>query len=221
MWHELAANKWNEAQARSKNQSCNNHDELRAVQSPIQLLRILFLHPLIRAVPFFAYSFLEPIRSEHRGQGEGEEERADQRERHGFGHRMEQFSGGTAECINGKVSGENNCNGIKDGTINIFGGSDDDFVQGISLSFPKSQLAINVFHHHDGTVNNDAKINCANREEIGRPVVRMERDEREQQRKRNRDSDNNRGAKADQKENQHQEHEDHAAEQIIFDGGGC
>ena len=79
-----------------------------------------------------------------------------------------------------------------------------------------AQMPHDILHHDHGAVNDDAKINGADRQQVGGNVTRVQHNESEQKSQRNRKRNNNRGAPAHQEEDQHQQHQDHAAHKIVF-----
>src|SRR5579859_5769493 len=125
-----------------------------------------------------------------------------------------------AERINRQITGKNNGNRIEDRPVHIFCCRENNFVQLVRPSLPQRQFAVNVFNHHDGAINDDAKINGADGEQICGYIVRVEHDEGKQKRERNGQSHNESGAEADQKEDQHNQNQEHAAKQICFHGVG-
>src|ERR1700759_5508318 len=104
---------------------------------------------------------------------------------------MEQLARGALEGIDRKVASKNNRNRIKNGTINIFRGGKNYFVQVVTLSLTYRQLAIDIFYHHHCAVDHDAEVNCPYGKQIRRNVVGMQHDKSEQQRKWNRDRNDN------------------------------
>ncbi len=82
------------------------------------------------------------------------------------------------------------------------------------------KLAVDVLHHDHGAVDDDAEVDSADGEQIGRAVVGVQHDEREEQRQRNGERDDDRRAEADQEEDQDDQHQHHAAQKIGLDGVG-
>src|SRR5487761_546199 len=87
----------------------------------------------------------------------------------------------------------------------------------VILAFAESNLAVNVLRHHQGAVDDDSKIDGADREQIGVNALGMQADEGEEKREGNRQRDDDSSAKVDEKEKKNDEHEDHAAQQVVFD----
>ena len=216
MRHELSADERNQQQRCAENKGRDHQDGFGTIQRPIQLPGVLLFHPFEGAVAFFAYALLEPERSQHRNQGQGKNQRADQGEGHRLRHGVKQLSRRPAQRVNRQISGENDRDRIKDGAIHILGGRENDFVEVVLLPFPQRQFAVDVLDHHHGAVDDDAEIDGANGKQIGGNVVGVQHDEGKQQRQRNGERDNDGGAEADQKEDQHDQHQHHAAKQIGF-----
>ena len=145
-----------------------HHRQIRAVQAPVEFRGVLVLDPLIGAVHVFLHAVLEPVGGEHGNQGESEDQRADQRERHGLGHGMEELAGRAAERVDGKIAGEDDGDGIEDGPVDVVRRREDNFVQFVVLAVPRGQFAVDVFHHHHGAVDDDAEIDGADGEQVGR-----------------------------------------------------
>ena len=85
------------------------------------------------------------------------------------------------------------------------------------MPFPQRQFTVNVFHHDDGAVDDDAEIDGSDRKQIGGHVVGMQDDEGKQKRQRNGQRDDDCGADADQEKDQHNQDQHHAAQQVVFD----
>src|ERR1017187_7928700 len=129
---------------------------------------------------------------------------------------MEQLRRGTSERVDGEIACQNHRNGVEDGAIDIFRSREDDFVQLVALSLSQREFAVDVLHHHDRAVDDDAEIDCTDGEQIGGAIVGMQGDEGKQKGKRNGERDNDGCAKTDQEENQNDQHQDHAAEEVAF-----
>src|SRR6202040_4372763 len=78
------------------------------------------------------------------------------------------------------------------------------------------KLAVDVFNHYDGAIDDNSEINGADGKQIRGNVVRVEHDESKQQREWNREGDNDSSAEADQEKNQHDQDQHHAAKQVRF-----
>ena len=119
------------------------------------------------------HTLLEPVRGQYRNQRQGEDERADQRERHGLGHGMEQLRRRSAESIDRQIAGQNHRDRVEDRTVDVLGRRENDFVQLIGLSFPQRQFAVDVLHHNDGAVDDDAEIDGADGQQVGGAIMGM------------------------------------------------
>jgi len=60
-----------------------------------------------------------------------------------------------------------------------------------------------IFDHHDGAIDDNPEINCADGEQIRGHVVGMKHDESKQKRERNGDGNNDRSPETDEEENQY------------------
>ena len=184
----------------------------------MQATRVLIADPVVDGVLFFLHAVLKPVGGEHGNNGERKKKRADERESHGVRHGVEQFTGGAGERIDRQVARDDDGNGIKNGAIDVARGGEDDVGQFVFGAVAESELAVDVFHHHDGAVNDDAEIDCADGKEIRGFARQVEEDEREEESERNSQRGDNGGAEAHQEENQNNEDENHAAKKISFDG---
>src|SRR5215469_5353854 len=133
---------------------------------------------------------------------------------------MKELARGAAQSVDRQISRDDDGHRIEDGAIDIAGGEQDHFEQVVFLTTPFGQFTIDVFHHHDGTVDDDSKIDGAYRKEIGRQILRMQQDEAKEQSQGNGQGNDNGRANADQEKEQHKEHQNHPAEQIVFYGAG-
>ena len=85
---------------------------------------------------------------------------------------------------------------------------------------PQRQLAEDVLDHHHGAVHEDAEVDGADGEQVGRHVREVEADEREEQRERDRRGDDEARADVVQEEDQDDDHQHDAAQQVVLDGAG-
>ena len=91
------------------------------------------------------------------------------------------------------------------------------FFEVVVLAFARTQLAEDVLHHHQGSVNENSEIDGADGEQVGRDSSRVEKDEGKQQRQRNGERHDHRRAQADQKGHQHDQDQHHAEHQVVLD----
>ncbi len=85
---------------------------------------------------------------------------------------------------------------------------------------PRAEFAVDVLHHHDRAVDDDAEIDGSNGEQIGGIAPSVQKNESEQQSQRNGQGRNQGGAHASQKEDEHDQHQQHPAHEIAFHGVG-
>ena len=216
MRHEFAAYEWNQQQADRQNRGASQNREPGTIEKPLQLRCIFILDPFESFVSALPHAFLKPVRAHHRDEGQRKDERADQGDRHGVRHRVEQFSRGPAQRVDRNVTGDDDRYGVENGAIHIFGCGQDNFLQVILQPFAQSQLAIDVFDHHERAVNDDPKVDRADRKQICGHAIGVQKNEGEKQSERNGQSHNDGGAHADQKEDKHDQHQGHAQQQIVF-----
>src|SRR6516164_9047405 len=150
------------------------------VQAPFEATSVAVANPVEDAIFFFFYAGAEPIVSKNRNQSKCDDKRADQRERHGVGHRVKEFSSRATERVDGQISGDDDGDGIKDGAVNVTRGVEQDFGEVVVLSVAFAEFAIDVFHHNDGAVNDDSEIDGSDGEEVSGFAGEMEEDERKE-----------------------------------------
>ncbi len=80
---------------------------------------------------------------------------------------MEKFAGGAGEGIDGKITGDDDGDGIENGAVDVARGGENDFVEFVVLAVALAQFAVDVFDHDDGAVNDDAEIDGADGEQVG------------------------------------------------------
>ena len=153
---------------------------------------------------------------EHRHQGQRENQRADQGKRHGIGHGTEELPGGARERVDGKITGDDHGDGVKDGAIHIARRGQDHFAKIKSLAVAGAEFTVNVLHHDDGAVDDDAEINGSDGEQIGGIAAGVQENKREQERQRNGERRNQGGAHAAQEEDEDDQHQQHSAHEIAF-----
>src|SRR5277367_1487519 len=190
------------------------------IEAPLKLLAITATDPIENAIGLFLDAILEPVRGEHGDEGESENESANQGEGHGVGHGMKKLSGGTGESVDGKVTGDDDGDGIENGAVDVASGGKNHFVEVVLFTVVFVQLAVDVFDHDDGAVNDDAEVDGADGEQVGGFAGGVEKDEGKEKSKRNRESGDDGCADADEKKDQNDEHERHAAKKILFNGVG-
>ena len=204
----------------TEDQQCDEKSELGVIEAPHEAPGVAVADPVENTIGFFPYAVLEPIGGEHGNEGERKDERADESEGHGVGHGMEEFAGGPGERVDGKITGDDDGDGVKDGAVDVASGGEDDFVEFVFLAVAFGKLAVNVLDHDDGAVDDDAEVDGADGEQVGGLAGGVQKDESEQERQRNGEGGDDGGADADEEEEQHKENQDHAAEKISFHGVG-
>ena len=92
------------------------------IEAPFEAAGVPIANAVEDAVFFFLYALAKPIGSENRDQSKSDEQRAYEREGHGVRHGMKEFSSRSAERVDRQVAGDDDRDGLKDGTVNITGG---------------------------------------------------------------------------------------------------
>src|SRR6266851_2623595 len=133
---------------------------------------------------------------------------------------MKEFSGWSSERVNRQIAGNDDRDGIKNGAIDVSRGVQQNFVQLIILALAFAKLAINVFHHDDGAVNDDAEVDSADREKIGSFAGKVKKNKSKQQSERDGEGGDDGSTHANQKKDQDNQNQNHSAKQIAFDGVG-
>src|SRR5579859_612450 len=185
------------------------------VEAPVEPAPIKMLQRFERLVDALPYIF-EPVGTHHRYERQRENQRAQQCERHRVRHGMEQFSGSAAQRVDRNVAGNDDRDGVKNGPVDIGRCGADYVVELIILPRAQAQLAINVFDHHECAVDDDSKVDRADRKQVRVNAFGVQADEREEQRQRNCESYDDGGPHADQKNKKYQQDEQHAADQVAF-----
>src|SRR5260370_6679129 len=131
---------------------------------------------------------------------------------------MKEFAGWSSESVNRKIAGNDDRDGIKNGAIDVARGVQQNFVQLVILAMALAKLAINVFHHDDGAVNDDAEVDGADREKICGLDVKVKKKKSKQQSERDGEGGDDRRTLANQKKDQDNQNQNHSAKQIAFNG---
>src|SRR5258708_12010707 len=190
------------------------------IEAPLETRGVGVAHPVENAIGLFLDAFPEPVGGENGNKGERKDERADEREGHGVGHGMEEFSRGAREGVDGEVSGNDDGDGIKNGAVDVAGGSEDDVAEFVLLPFAQAELAINVLDHDDGAVNDDAEVDGADGEEVGGFAGGVQENKGKKQCQRNGEGGDHGGADAHKEKDENEKDENHTANEVPFHGLG-
>ena len=76
---------------------------------------------------------------------------------------MEEAAGSAGERVNRQIAGDDDRDGIEDGTVDIARGGQDDVVKTLFLAGSGGQFAKDVFHHDYGAIDDDAEVDRADR----------------------------------------------------------
>ncbi len=93
---------------------------------------------------------------------------------------MEQLRRRPAECIDRQIACQNHGDGVEDRAIDIFRRRQNDFVQLVGLSCSQREFAVDVLHHDNGAIDDDAEVDCSDGQQVGGAIVRMQNNEGEQ-----------------------------------------
>ncbi len=217
MRHKLAADKGNQQQRGGEDHSRHQHRDLRVIQAPLQLARVLPLHPLEGLVHPLVYALLKPVPAHDRNKRQGQNQRADQSDGHRVGHGPEQLAGRSGERIDREVPGNDHRHRIEDRAVHILRGPHDHIHQVVAGALPLAQLAEDVLHHHQGSVNQDPEIDGSNGKKVRRHSLGVQKDEREQQGERDGERHDDRRPQAHEEAHQHDEDEDHPHHHVVLD----
>ena len=181
MREKFPADERHEEKRRAKNQRARENCALRMMQAPLEPARINVANPIENAVGLFLHAFLEPRVGQNRNKRKREEKSAYQCEAHGVRHGMKKLPRRTAKRVDRKITGNDHRNGIKDGPVHVASGRQDHFCEVVFLPSAKTQLAVDVLHHHDGAVNDDPEVDGADGKEIRGFAGEMQKNESEEQ----------------------------------------
>src|SRR5580704_2671447 len=130
---------------------------------------------------------------------------------------MEEFSGRAGQRVNRKITSDDDSDGIKNWAVDVAGSLKNDFFQLVFCAVAQPKLAVDVFHHDDSAVDDDAEVDGADGEKVGGFTSPVQKNKGEEQGQRNGQRGDHRGAKTDQEENENDKDQRHAAEKIAFD----
>src|SRR5579875_101313 len=215
MRHEFAADVGNKQKSCGKDDQRREERGRRMVEAPVQASGIKALETFKDFVGALA-NVLQPVGTEHRNKRERKQQRPEQGERHGVGHGMKQFAGGPAERVNRNISGNDYGDRIKDGAVHVGSGGENHIVELVILAGAQTELAINVFHHHERAINDNPEIDGADGEQVGVHAFGVQADKREKQRQRNRKRDNHRSADVEKEKNQNNQYQNHSADEVVL-----
>src|ERR1700749_2861752 len=119
MRHELSSDEWYEQKRGGKNKSSREHRCLGMIETPFQLPGIFVTHPFEGFVHTLAHTPFEPPNAHYGHECERQYQRADECDSYRIGHRPEEFSRGSAECVDRQITGNDDGHRIKKRTINV------------------------------------------------------------------------------------------------------
>ena len=105
---------------------------------------------------------------EHGRDQDGEDKRAEQREAHHPGHRLEESAFHCLQREDGQVRGDDDAACVEDGALDLVRGLADLLRRSNVLPASLAEMADDVLDHHDRAVDHHAEIQRAERKQIGR-----------------------------------------------------
>ena len=133
---------------------------------------------------------------------------------------MKKLSRRPGERVNRNVSGDNYRDGVENWTVDVLRRCKNYMIQIVLLTLAVTQFPENIFDHYERAIDHDAKIDRADRQQVGRNIVCVQKNEREQKSERNCHRNDESRADADQETNQNDENQNHASKQIRLDSIG-
>ena len=106
---------------------------------------------------------------------------------------------GPGERVDGEVSGDDDGDRVKDGTVDVTSSGEDNFVELVVLSLAQAELTVDILDHHDGAIDDDAEVDGADGEKVGGFAGSVKKDEGKQKREGNGERGNDSCANADEK----------------------
>ena len=93
---------------------------------------VFIADPVENAILFFLDAALEPVRSQHRNNGEGKNQRADSAKAMVSAMGWKEFAGRPGERVDREIARDDDGDGVEDGAIDVARGCEDDFVEVVS-----------------------------------------------------------------------------------------
>jgi hypothetical protein len=185
-------------------------------QAPVERPRIDVADPLEDDVPPHPHPAPERDGADDGDHRERQHHGAQQREDRGIGHRPEQATRRPRQHVDRQESGDDDRDRVHDRPVHLRRRLHDHLADGEGGAVPPLQGQVDVLHHHDRAVDQDAEVDRADREEVGRDVPEIETDEGDEKRERNRRRDDEPRLDVEQEEDQHRDHQDDPAEQVLL-----
>ena len=157
----------------------------------------------------------EEIRRQHRRQRDGEQNRGAQRERVSVRHRREDGALDTAHREQRQERDHENQRREEHRAANFLRGGKDSKPITFVRALRRGQVPLDIFHHDDGGIDDDAEVDRAQRNKVGGRIGQVHQCERPAQRQRDVNRGDDCGAQVAEKENQHQENQHHPDREIF------
>jgi hypothetical protein len=216
--HELRADHRHEDHRQHEQRRRSADDQARARHAPFEPTCVAILKPSKGAILPFGAAAFQQHGAQYRNDRERHEQGADQGEDRGVGHRREQAARGPGEHVDREKRRDDDANRVDDRAVDLRRGRRDGVADGALLRATHGELSIDVLHHDDGPIDENAEVDGADREEVRRNVPDVQTDEREQQRQRNRRRDDEPRPHVVEEEDQHDDHQQDAVQQVGLDG---
>ena len=165
--HELAADPGNQQQRCGEDRQNHGHRDQPVAQAPAQHSAVHAANGLVDPVARFMHVLPQKKRAQHGQQRQGAKQRAQQCERHGVRHGLEQLARWPGEHINRQVPGDDHRDRIENRPLHVARRRPDHFDE-VQMRRPTRsagilfvagrQLAENILHHHHRSVHDDAEI---------------------------------------------------------------
>ena len=169
----------------------------------------------------FPRALAEQEAGQHRRHDHGEDQRAQQRERHRPRHGLEQPAFHALQGEDRQIGGDDDGDGVEDRPLDLVRGLANPLMRSVvPLSSRGAQMADDVLDHHHRAVHHHAEIQRAQRKQIGGNLLQVEANRGEQERKRNRQRDDERAAHVAEKQEENDDHQDDALGQVVQDRVG-
>src|SRR4029077_12093649 len=172
-------------------------------EAPVEGAAVAAVQPFEhRVTPLFQFA-AEEIVAEHGRDEKREDQGPEQGECDGPSHGAEEATFDTLQGKDRKVRNNDDDSGEEYGPLHFVGGHRNDFAEGL-LVIPEGSVAKDVLDHDDRAVDDHAKVECAQREQVCGDVPEIEKDGGEKQRKGDRYGDDQRAAHVAEEEKQNQ-----------------
>ena len=155
---------------------------------------------------------------QHRRDQHREHQRAQQSERHGPGHRLEQAPFHALQRENRQVGGDDDGDRVEHRPLHLVRGVEDLLFRRSVVLVAAAEVADDVLHHHHRAIHHHSEVQRAQRQQVRGNALQVQTGRGEQQRKRNGQRDDDRAANISEKQKQDNHHQDDAFGQVVQHG---